>query len=127
VNKCALEDEEMRIQPGQLVSLGYGRYVRSDDVTAIEPITQGRGPRRRALVWVRGLDAPLVASRSEGAILDDLTTPAEEAARTRQQRGILEDVVRTVDEIPGSLRRRLRESDGIDLDELAEQAARVIA
>jgi hypothetical protein len=117
----------MRIQPGQLVSLGYGRYVRSDDVTAIEPITQGRGPRRRALVWVRGLDAPLVASRSEGAILDDLTTPAEEAARTRQQRGVLQQVVNTVDEIPGALRRRLRESDGIDLDELAQEAARVIA
>ena len=117
----------MRIQPGQLVSLGYGRYVRSDDVAAIEPITEGRGPGRRALVWVRGLDAPLIASRSEGAIVEDLTSPAEEAVRTRQQRGVLQDVVRTVDEIPGALRRRLRDSAGIDLDELAQEAARVIA
>jgi hypothetical protein len=115
------------MQPGQLISLGYGRYVRSDDVTAVEPITEGRGPRRRALVWVRGLDAPLVASRSESAIIEDLVTPAEEAARIRQQRGVLQRVVSTVDEIPGSFRRRLREAAGVDLDGLAQEAARSIA
>ena len=117
----------MRIQPGQIISLGYGKYVRSDEVVAVEPITESRGPRRRALVWVRGLDAPLVASRSEGAIVDDLTTPAEEALRTRQQRTLLQRVVKTLDEIPGAYRRRLRESDGIDLDGLAEDANKVLA
>jgi hypothetical protein len=117
----------MRIQPGQIISLGYGKYVRSDEVVAVEPITESRGPRRRALVWVRGLDAPLIASRSEGAIIDDLTTPAEEALRTRQQRTLLQRVVKTLDEIPGAYRRRLRESDGIDLDGLAEDANKVLA
>ena len=76
---------------------------------------------------MRGLETPLIASRSEGAIVDDLTTPAEEAARTRQQRGMLQRVVKTLDEIPGTFRRRLRESDGIDLDSLAEDASRVLA
>ena len=46
----------MRIQPGQLVALGYGAYVRSDEVTAVEPIIDGRGPGRRSQVWVR--DSP---------------------------------------------------------------------
>ena len=32
----------MRIQPNQIVSLGYGKYVRSDEVTAVEPICEGR-------------------------------------------------------------------------------------
>ena len=45
----------MRIQTGQLVALGYGAYVRSDEVIAVEPITDGRGPGRRSLVWVRGV------------------------------------------------------------------------
>ena len=117
----------MRIQPNQIVSLGYGKYVRSDEVAAVEPICEGRGPRRRALVWVRGLDAPLVASRSETAIVDDLTTPADEVARTRVQRSVLQHVVTTVDEIPGTLRRRLREREGVDLDTLAEEASRAIA
>jgi hypothetical protein len=110
-----------------MISLGYGRYVRSDEVVAVEPITEGRGPGRRALVWVRGIEAPLIASRSEGAILDDITTPPEEASRTRQQRTVLQQVVKTVDEIPGAFRRRLRESEGIDLDSLAQEANRVLA
>ena len=117
----------MRIQPGLLISLGYGKYVRSDDVMAVEAITKGRGPGRRALVWVRGLDAPLVASRSEDAIIEDLTGSAEEAARARLQRGVLQRLVQTVDEIPGGLRRRLRETEGVDLDELAAEAGKVLA
>ena len=48
----------MRIQSGQLVALGYGKYVRSDDVVAVEPIAEGRGPGRRTLVWMRGLPDP---------------------------------------------------------------------
>jgi len=117
----------VRIQPGLLISLGYGKYVRSDDVMAVEAITKGRGPGRRALVWVRGLDAPLVASRSEDAIIEDLTGSAEEAARARLQRGVLQRLVQTVDEIPGGLRRRLRETEGVDLDELAAEAGKVLA
>ena len=67
----------MRIQGGQLLSLGYGKYVRSDEVIAVDPITQDRGPGRRTYVWVRGVPEPLVASRSDGALVDDLVTPAE--------------------------------------------------
>ncbi|HYM15273.1 MAG TPA: hypothetical protein VEZ14_06910 [Dehalococcoidia bacterium] len=67
----------MRIQSGQLVTLGYGRYVRSDEIVAVEPITEGRGPGRRCLVWVRGVPDPIVASRSQAAIIAEMTTPAE--------------------------------------------------
>jgi len=65
----------MRMQSGRLVSLGYNKFVRSDDVTAVEPLTEGRGPGRRTLVWVRGIDDPIVASRSVAAIVNDLTNP----------------------------------------------------
>ena len=117
----------MRIQPGQMISLGYGRFVRSDDVTAIEPITEGRGPGRRALVWVRGLAAPIVASRSEDAVVAHHTHAPDEASSLRQQRSVLRRVVNTVDEIPGAVRRRLRDAGGVDLDRLAEEADRVLA
>jgi hypothetical protein len=117
----------MRIQPGQMISLGYGKFVRSDEVTAIEPISDGRGPGRRALVWVRGLSTPLVASRSEEAILFDLTKAPEEQVRTRQQRSVLQHVLRTLDDVPPSSRRRLREIDGVDLDELAAEADKVLS
>ena len=65
----------MRMQSDRMVSLGYNKFVRSDDVTAVEPLTEGRGPGRRTLVWVRGLSDPLVASRSVSAIVNDLTKP----------------------------------------------------
>lgn len=67
----------MRVQTAQMVALGYGKYVRSDEVVAIEPITDSRGPGRRSLVWVRGIADPFVSSRSESAILADLMRPAE--------------------------------------------------
>lgn len=117
----------MRVQTGQLVSLGYGKYVRSDDVIAVEPIPEGRGPRRRSLVRLRGVPDALVASRSEGAIVDDLVTPAEEAARMRQQRAVLQQAVRSLEEIPAVLRRVLREENGVDLDAVLEEARRVLA
>ncbi len=65
----------MRMQSGRMVSLGYNKFVRSDDVTAVEPLTEGRGPGRRTLVWMRGIDDPIVASRSVAAIVNDLTNP----------------------------------------------------
>ena len=65
----------MRVQSGRLVSLGYDKFVRSDDVMVVEPLTEGRGPGRRSLVWVRGVDDPIVASRSVSSIVGDLTSP----------------------------------------------------
>ncbi|HEX5370592.1 MAG TPA: hypothetical protein VFY10_14350 [Dehalococcoidia bacterium] len=108
-----------------MISLGYGRYVRSDEVAAVEPIEEGRGPRRRALVYLRGRQSPIVASRSEEAIIRDLT--GDSAEKGRQQRLVLEDVAKSLDSVPGAFRRRLRERDGIDLDALVEEAHRAIA
>ena len=95
----------MRVQSGQLVALGYGKYVRSEEVVAIEPITEGRGPGRRSLVWVRGLPDPLVASRAEGSIIDDLVTPVEEAARMKAQRAALRSLTTTLDSVSHGARR----------------------
>lgn len=77
----------MRIQSGQIVSLGYGRYVRSDDVLAVLPITEERGPGRRALVWVRGVPDPIVASRSQEAIVQDMVSPQQSSGAAMAGRG----------------------------------------
>lgn len=55
-----------------MVSLGYGRFVRADQIVALLHIDEGRGARRRTYVHVSGLQAPIVASRSEQAILADM-------------------------------------------------------
>ena len=116
----------MRIQSGQLVSLGYGKYVRSDDVIAVEPITDGRGPGRRSLVWIRGLPDAMVASRAEGSIIDDLVTPADEAARMKAQRSVMQKMIRVFDEASPGVRRVLDEESDADLGELVDEANRVL-
>jgi hypothetical protein len=67
-----MREEEVRATEIGMVPLGYGRFVRADEIVAVLPIEDGRGPRRRTYVHVAGLAAPVVASRSEEAILADM-------------------------------------------------------
>lgn len=58
-----------------LIALGYGKFARADRVFALVPLEgEDRGDGRRTLVYVDGVEQPLVASRSEGAIARDLAT-----------------------------------------------------
>lgn len=67
-----------------MVPLGYGKFVRADRVFAVVPIEgDDRGDGRRTHVHVDGISEPLVASRSERAILEDL----EEALGAPRRRG----------------------------------------
>ena len=116
----------MRIQSGQLVALGYGKYVRSDHVVAVEPITEERGPGRRSLVWVSGLAEPMVASRAEGSIVDDLVTPADEVARMKAQRSVLRQMIRLLENASPGIRRVLDEDSETDVTALIGEAGRVL-
>src|SRR5580700_5348118 len=76
------EEDFMRATDIGMVPLGYGRFVRADDIVAVLPIEEGRGRGRRTHVHVAGLAVPIVASRSEGAILADMKA-ASGAGRPR--------------------------------------------
>src|SRR5687767_11898750 len=57
----------------RMVFLGFGKYVRSDKIYALQPITgDNRGGGQRTLVWVEGVVDPIVASRTERTILHDM-------------------------------------------------------
>lgn len=65
----------------RLVSLGYGKFVRADRVFALVPLDPAeRGDGRRTYVHVDGMSEPIVASRSERAILADVEAALTEAA-----------------------------------------------
>jgi hypothetical protein len=65
----------------RMVSLGYGRFARADLIYALVPLDpKDRGDGRRTYVHVDGLDQPIVASRSERAILADVEAALTEAA-----------------------------------------------
>jgi hypothetical protein len=69
-----------------LVPLGYGKFVRADRVYALVPLEgPERGDGRRTLVHVDGIDDPIVASRSEGAIAEDLAVAlGQESPRSKR-------------------------------------------
>jgi hypothetical protein len=70
-----------------MIALGYGRFVRADHIFALVPLdTDSRGEGRRTYVHVEGLDEPLVASRSERAILQDLESASIEASGLPRRR-----------------------------------------
>ena len=65
----------------RMVHLGYGRFVRADRIFALVPLPAAeRGDGRRTWVHADGISEPLVASRSERAILADVEDALQEAA-----------------------------------------------
>jgi hypothetical protein len=83
----------------RMISLGYGKWVRADRVYALVPLaTDERGDGRRTYVHVEGVAEPLVASRSERAILADVEAALSEAAgvaprRRSPQRGAQQELL----------------------------------
>ena len=58
---------------GVMVFLGFGKYVRADRIYALEPLpADARGSGARTRVWVEGIAEPLIASRTERAILAEM-------------------------------------------------------
>ena len=71
----------------RMVSLGYGKFVKADRVYALVPIeADERGDGRRTYVHVDGPHQPIVASRSERAILADVEAALTEAAGVPRRR-----------------------------------------
>jgi hypothetical protein len=70
-----------------MVPLGYGKWVRADRVFAVIPLdATERGDGRRTYVHVEGMTEPIVASRSERAILADVEAALAEAAGVPRRR-----------------------------------------
>ena len=111
----------MRIEKGIMVALGYGKYVRSDRVVVLQPIEEGRGPGQRTDVFIEDLEEPLIASRSELAILRDLTQTPKEVTKSREQFELLNDIMETIGEFNPLLRSIIRDQGKWDLDRLEER------
>src|SRR5207249_2570969 len=102
----------------RLVFLGFGKYARSDRIYALEPLeADQRGPGRRTLVWVEGIPQPIVASRSENAILRDLG-PGRLMVPSDLAQDALKLLRRLTDQLGGVgplLRRQIRAEASLDL------------
>src|SRR5215470_14640375 len=116
----------MRIQSGVLIHLGYGKYVRSDRVTAVLPIEEDRGPGRRTFVHLEGQPDPLVASRAEDSIVRDLVQEPREVTQARQQQEILRDLLQDLGSVNATVRRISRDEGGLDMEKLERRIREVI-
>ena len=65
----------------RMIFLGFGKYVRADKIYALEPLAADeRGHGARTRVWVEGIPAAIVASRTERAIIAAMgSSPGGEA------------------------------------------------
>jgi hypothetical protein len=66
-----------------MIFLGFGKYVRADKIYALEPLGAGeRGHGARTRVWVEGIADPIIASRTERAIVTAMGgNPTDAAGR----------------------------------------------
>lgn len=116
----------MKIQSSVLVHLGFGKYVRSDQVTAVIPIEEERGPGRRTFVHVQGQPDPVVASRAEDTIIRDLVQEPREVTQSRQQQEILQDLLADLSNVNTTVRRISRDEGGLDLERLERRIRQVM-
>jgi len=106
----------MDIKPDRMVYLGYGKYWRSDSIVGLMPIETERGPGRRTEVYTATLEHPIVASRSEAAILQDMAIATDEALRMQEVREIAGDLLEALEDVPDVLRRVLATEARFDVE-----------
>ena len=71
----------------RMIPLGYGKFARADRIFALVPLErEERREGRRTYVHIDGLSEPIVASRSERAILTDVEAALAEAAGIPRRR-----------------------------------------
>ena len=76
---------------------------------------------------MEALPAPVIASRSEGAILGDLIKQPKEVTKAREQYLLLGDILDTITDIDPLLRSIIRDQGKWDLDKLEEQIREVLS
>ncbi|MEA5602505.1 MAG: hypothetical protein V7K57_08930 [Nostoc sp.] len=116
----------MKILSSELVHLGFGKYVRSDQVTAVIPIEEERGPGRRTFVHIQGQNDPIIASRAEDTIVRDLVQEPREVTQARQQQEILQDLLVNLGNVNSTVRRISRDEGTLDLDLLERRLKQVL-
>ncbi len=101
----------------RMVFLGFGKFARADKIYALEPLRgDERGDGRRTRVWVEGLDAPIIASRTERTILHDM---GQDAAMDAP---IVADAIDLAERLASAA-----EAGRVDLGDLGRRARRLLA
>lgn len=112
---CSVRIVYMKIVPDRLVSLGFGKFVRSDRIVALVPIEEDRGSGRRTLVYIENISEPLVAGRTEGTILRDMVGAESGTVE------LLRELQMQIGQVRPLLKSSIRSEAGLDLDDLSRR------
>jgi hypothetical protein len=100
-----------------MVSLGFGKFARSDRIYALEPLRgDERGDGRRTRVWIEGVPEPIVAARTERTILHDMGQDAASKVP------LVEDALDLAERLAAAA-----EAGRVDLGDLGRRARRLLA
>jgi len=115
----------MDIRRDRMVFLGYGKYWRSDAIVGLMPIEEDRGPRRRTNVFVDGHAEPIVASRTEQSILEDMGA-TDETFQVQSLREAIAELLAAFHEFSPILRRALLHEHHFDVEKWEQRLGEIL-
>lgn len=104
----------MDIRTHRMVHLGYGKYWRSDHIVGLLPIEEERGPGRRTEVFVDTRSAPIIASRTENSLLEDMAAGPGGGSGEARLREAVTDLRGVLESLSPVVRRMLRSEGNFD-------------
>ncbi|HEY5478022.1 MAG TPA: hypothetical protein VIJ84_00245 [Gaiellaceae bacterium] len=112
----------------RMVFLGFGKYARADRIFALEPILgEERGGGKRTLVWVEGIAEPLIASRTERTILQDMGQDASAQLSVLEDAlALAERLAEDAEQIGPLLARSIKAESGVDIGDLGKRARELL-
>lgn len=116
----------MEVRPNIIIPLGYGKYFRSDKIVGLEPIEKDRGPGRRTMVYVEGLEQPVIASRAEESILRNLVEVPAEVMEAVAALELLKDILDDLQQVGPMLRKSIKDEARIDLDRIEKRIVEIL-
>lgn len=115
----------MDIKRDRMVFLGYGKYWRSDGIVGLMPIEEERGPKRRTNVFVQGRAEPIVASRTEQSILEDMGA-TDSGFQTQALREAVTELLAAFHEFSPVLRRALLNEHHFDVEQWEQRVGELL-
>jgi len=115
----------MEIKRDRMVFLGYGKYWRSDGIVGLMPIEDDRGPKRRTNVFVQGRAEPIIASRTEQSILEDMGA-TDEGFRAQAAREAITELLAAFHEFSPVLRRALQHEHHVDVEKWEQRLGEIL-
>ncbi|OLC05775.1 MAG: hypothetical protein AUH42_06780 [Gemmatimonadetes bacterium 13_1_40CM_70_11] len=115
----------MEIKRDRMVFLGYGKYWRSDAIIGLMPIEEERGPRRRTNVFVQDRAEPIVASRTEQSILEDMGA-SDSGFQVQALREAITELLAAFHEFSPVLRRALLNEHHFDVEKWEQRLGEIL-